>query len=174
MEVGPTNNTVFWDMNYQPSFDHELLAVWRFYAKLRMYLVDYIHHYAEVASKTGMPIVRPLFVEYPDQKESWQDWTTYKFGDDLLVSIIWQEGKTKKSVYLPAGETWIDVWNNKEYEGGQYIEVDAPAYQTPIFLRKGSKLKLPDLNKLYEESVKITSTKFDMNKLESKENWMNK
>ena len=174
MEVGPTNNTVFWDMNYKPSFDHELLAVWRFYTKLRMHLVDYIHHYAEVASQTGMPIVRPLFVEYPDQKESWKDWTTYKFGDDLLVSIIWQEGKTTKSVYLPAGETWIDIWNNKEYKGGQYIEVNALPYQTPVFLRKGSKLQLPDLNKLYEESVEITSTKFDMNKLESKENWMNK
>ena len=173
MEVGPTNNTVFWDMNYQPSFDHELLAVWRFYTKLRMNLVDYIHHYAKVASRTGMPIVRPLFVEYPDQKESWKDWTTYKFGDDLLVSVIWQEGKTKGSVYLPAGESWIDLWNNKEYEGGKYIEVNAQPYQTPVFLRKGSELKLPDLNKLYEESVNITSHKYDMHELESKENWMN-
>ena len=173
MEVGPTNNTVFWDMNYKPSFDHQLLAVWRLYTKLRMYLVDYIHHYAEVASKTGMPIVRPLFLEYPHQKESWKDWTTYKFGDDLLVSVVWQEGKTKQSVYLPAGETWIDLWNKKEYKGGQYIEVNALPYQTPVFLRKGSKLKLPDLNKLYEESVEITSKKYDMNKLEAKENWMN-
>ena len=173
MEVGPTNNKVFWDMNYEPSFDHELLAVWRFYTKLRMNLVDYIHHFAETASKTGMPIVRPLFIEYPDQKESWKDWTTYKFGDDLLVSVIWEEGKTKQSVYLPAGETWIDLWHNKEYEGGKYIEVNAPAYQTPVFLRKGSKLQLPDLNKLYKESLEKTSVKFDMNKLESKENWLN-
>jgi len=173
MEVGPTNNTVFWDMNYKPSFDHQLLAVWRFYTKLRMYLVDYIHHYAEVASKTGMPIVRPLFLEYPDQKASWKDWTTYKFGKDLLVSIIWQEGKTKQSVYLPAGETWINLWNKKEYMGGQYIEVNARLYQTPVFLRKGSKLQLPDLNKLYEESVEITSKKYNMSKLEPKENWLN-
>jgi len=173
MEVGPTNNKVFWDMNYEPSFDQELLAVWRFYTKLRMNLVDYIHHYAELASITGMPVVRPLFIEYSDQKESWEDWSTYKFGDDLLVSIIWEEGKTKQSVFLPAGETWVDPWNKREYEGGQYIEVDAPAYQTPFFLRAGSKLQLPDLKKLYEESVEITSTRFDLNMLESKENWMN-
>lgn len=172
MEVGPTNNCAFWAMNDEPSFDHELLTVWRLYTKLRMYLVDYIHHFAEVAHNTGMPIVRPLFVEYPDQEESWNDWTTYKFGDDLLVSIIWEEGKTKHSLYLPAGETWIDLWNEKKYEGGQYIEVDAPTYQTPVFLRKGSELQLPDLNNLYEESVEITSTKFDMNELESKENWL--
>ena len=138
-----------------------------------MNLVDYIHHFAEVAGKTGMPIIRPLFIEYPDQKESWKDWTTYKFGDDLLVSVIWEEGKTKQSVYLPAGETWTDLWNHKEYEGGKYIEVEAPVYKTPVFLRKGSKLQFPDLNKLYEESVEKTSTKFDMNKLEAKENWLN-
>ncbi len=173
MEVGPTNNKVFWDMNYEPSFDHELLAVWRFYTKLRMNLVEYIHHFAEVAGKTGMPVVRPLFIEYPDQKESWKDWTTYKFGDDLLVSIIWEEGKTKHSLYLPAGETWIDLWNNQEYEGGKYMELDAPVYQTPVFLRKGSKLQLPDLNGLYEESVDKTSKKYNLKELEAKENWLN-
>ncbi|MDH7603954.1 MAG: glycoside hydrolase family 31 protein [Melioribacter sp.] len=173
MEVGPTNNRVFWDMDYEPSFDHELLAVWRFYAKLRMYLIDYIHHHAEVANKTGMPIIRPLFLEYPNQKECWEDWTTYKFGNDILVSIIWEEGKTKKSIYLPAGEIWIDQWNKKEYKGGTFIEVDAPDYKTPLFIRKGSKLQLPDLNELYRESVEITKKKFDMNILESSENWLN-
>jgi len=173
MEVGPTNNRVFWDMDYEPSFDHELLAVWRFYTKLRMYLIDYIHHYAVVANKTGMPIIRPLFLEYPNQKQSWEDWTTYKFGDDILVSVIWEEGKTKKSIYLPKGEIWIDQWTKKEYKGGTFIEVDAPDYKTPFFVRKGSKLQLPDLNELYEESIVITKKKFDMNVLESKENWMN-
>lgn len=172
MEVGPTNNRVFWDMDYEPFFDQELLAVWRFYAKLRMYLIDYIHHHAKVANETGMPIIRPLFLEYPDQKESWEDWTTYKFGDDILVSIIWEEGKTKKSLYLPAGEVWIDIWDNKEYKGGQFIEVNAPDYKTPIFIRKGSKLQLPDLNKLFDESVEITKIKYDMNELEAKENWL--
>jgi alpha-glucosidase (family GH31 glycosyl hydrolase) len=171
MEVGPTNNRVFWDMNYEPSFDHELLAVWRFYTKLRMHLVDYIYDHAKIASETGMPIIRPLFLEYPEQKESWKDWTTYKFGNDILVSVVWEEGKTKKKIYLPKGEIWIDQWDNKEYEGGQYIEVETPDYKTPFFVRKGSQLQLPDLNELYKESVERTKIKFDLTELESKENW---
>ncbi len=171
MEVGPTNNRVFWDMDYEPSFDHELLAVWRFYSKLRMYFVDYLYEHALIANKTGMPIIRPLFLEYPEQKESWNDWTTFKFGNDILVSIIWEEGKTKKKVYLPDGEIWIDPWNKKEYKGGQVIEVDAPTYKTPFFLRKGSKLQLPDLNELYKESVEKTKTKYNLKELESKEDW---
>ncbi|MGK9477824.1 TIM-barrel domain-containing protein [Melioribacter sp. OK-6-Me] len=171
MEVGPTNNRVFWDMDYEPSFDDELLAVWRFYAKLRMYLVDYIYNHAKIANETGMPIIRPLFLEYPEQKECWKDWTTYKFGNDILVSIIWEEGKTKKKIYLPEGEVWIDQWDKKEYNGGQFIEVDAPSYKTPFFIRKGSNLILPDLNELYKESVERTRIRYNLKELESRENW---
>lgn len=171
MEVGPTDNKGFWSMDYDPSFDKELMAIWRFYSKVRMRLQDYIYQAAKVANETGMPIARPLFLEYPDQPESWKDWTTYKFGDDLLVSIIWENGKTKQSVYLPAGETWVDLWNHKEYQGGQTIEVDAPLYQTPVFLKKGSKLQLPDFEKLYQESVQKTSVQYKMSDLEGKANW---
>lgn len=171
MEVGPTNNRGFWGMNYDPSFDKELLAAWRFYAKLRMSLVDYLYHYAQIAHDTGMPVARPLFLEYPDQKESWEEWTTYKLGDDLLVSAIWEEGKERQRVYLPAGEIWINLWNNEEYKGGGYLEVDAPVYQIPVFLRKGSTLRLPDLKSLYEESVNKTSVQYKMSELEEKEGW---
>lgn len=171
MEIGPTNNQGFWGLSTEPSFDSELLAVWRFYAKLRMSLVDYIYTMAKTATETGMPVARPLFLEYPEQIESWNDWSTYKLGDDLLVSIIWEKGKTRQQVYLPSGETWIDLWNDKEYEGGQLLEVDAPPYQTPVFLRKGSTLELPDLNKLYTESVKNTFVKYKMSDLEIREDW---
>jgi alpha-glucosidase (family GH31 glycosyl hydrolase) len=171
MEIGPTNNQGFWGLSTEPSFDSELLAVWRFYAKLRMSLVDYIYTMAKTATETGMPVARPLFLEYPEQIESWNNWSTYKLGDDLLVSIIWEKGKTRQQVCLPSGETWIDLWNDKEYEGGQLLEVDAPPYQTPVFLRKGSTLELPDLNKLYTESVKNTSVKYKMSDLEIREDW---
>ena len=116
-------------------------------------------------------VARPLFLEYAGQKESWNNWETYKFGDDLLVSVIWEKGKTSQKVYLPAGEVWIDLWNNQEYEGGQYVDVDAPAYRIPVFLRKGSTLELPDLNELYKESQEITSVKYKMSDLEAKEEW---
>ncbi len=171
MEVGPTNNCGFWGMNYELSFDRELLGAWRFYAKLRMSLVDYLYHYAHVAHNTGMPIARPLFFEYPSQKESWKEWTTYKLGDDLLVSAIWEKGKKRQRVYLPSGEKWINLWTNEEYKGGKYVEVEANVHQIPVFLRKGSALQLPDLNSLYEESVRKISIQYKMSELEAKEGW---
>ena len=171
MEIGPTNNLGFWNLNSKPSYDNELLAVWRLYTRLRMSLVDYIYDLAKKSSETGIPIARPLFLEYPEQPESWNDWRTYKFGDDLLVSVIWEKGVTSQKVYLPSGETWIDLWDNKEYEGGQYVEVDAQTYQIPLFLSKGSTLALPDLTELYNESVKVTSVNYKMSDLEAKEGW---
>ena len=171
MEVGPTNNRGFWGMDYEPSYDHEMLAIWRFYSRLRMSLVDYLHGLTKTAGETGMPVARPLFLEYPEQEESWEDWTTYKLGGDLLVSVVWETGKRKQQIYLPPGELWIDLWNNREYQGGQTIEVDAPVHQTPVFLRKGSDLSLPDLSRLYEESVNVTSVKYSMDRLEAEEGW---
>jgi alpha-D-xyloside xylohydrolase len=171
MEIGPTNNRGFWGMDSEPFYDNDLMAAWRFYAKLRMSLMDYIHELAFVAGKTGIPVARPLFLEYPEQEESWKDWTTYKLGDDLLVSIVWEKGKTRQQVYLPAGETWMNLWNNEEYQGGQTIEVDALPYQTPVFLRKGSDLDLPDFNDLYAGSVEITAARYRMSDLETKEGW---
>ncbi len=173
MEVGPTNNLGFWGMDYEPSFDQELLAIWRFYSKLRMSLVDYTYHYAQVAHSTGMPVARPLFLEYPDQEESWNDWATYLYGDDLLVSVVWQDGKSDHKLYLPAGETWINLWTKEELEGGAYVEVDAALYQTPVFLKKGSTLVLPDFIELYDKSVEITSVKYKMSDLEAREGWIN-
>ncbi len=171
MEVGPTNNKGFWDNPEEPVYDAELIATWRLYSKLRMKLVPYISELAKTARETGMPIARPLFLEYPDQEESWNDWQTYKFGDDILVSAIWESGVTSHKLFLPAGETWVDAWTGEEHEGGDYIEVEAPIYKIPIFVKKGSDIDLGDLNALYAESLEIAKVKPDLKKLEGEESW---
>jgi len=127
MEVGPTNNKGFWDNppEYGLVYDTTLIATWRLYSKIRMELIDYVREQAILSNKTGMPVARPLFLIYPDQEEAWNDWQTYLFGPDILVSAVWKKGVTKHRLYLPKGETWIDAWNKKEYSGGEYVEVDA-------------------------------------------------
>ncbi|MCF7803532.1 MAG: alpha-glucosidase [Candidatus Marinimicrobia bacterium] len=172
MEVGPTLDVGFWDLPGEPSYDTDLIATWRLYAKVRMKLIDYISEQSKVAQNSGMPIARPLFMIYPEQEEAWNDWQTYLFGPDILVSIIWRKGITSHEMYLPAGEEWVDAWNReKTYKGGQYVEVDAPQHKTPIFIRKGADIALGDLNALYEESLEIASEKPDLGKLEQAEGW---
>jgi alpha-D-xyloside xylohydrolase len=172
MEVGPTNNRGFWNNPDEPYYDVELIATWRLYAKIRVKLIPYLHSSAKEASATGIPIARPLFLVYPDQPEAWKDWQTYMLGPDILVSAIWESGKDKHTLYLPAGEKWVDAWEkNKIYQGGQYIEVESPKYKIPVFIRKGAGIDLGNLKELYQESKKIAGQKPDLTQLEKVEGW---
>ena len=167
MEVGPTENRGFWDMEKEPHYDKELIAVWRMYAKIHNKLQNYSYRYAKEAHETGMPIVRPLFLVYPQQKQAWNDWQTYLYGDDILVSAIWQKGKNEHSIYLPSGEKWRDAWHpEKVYEGGKTVTVKMPFHQIPIFIRDGSNVDLGDLNALYTESLKLAEKKPNLSKLQ--------
>ncbi len=172
METGPTNNRGFWSNPQEPYYDTELIAIWRLYSKIRVKLVPYVQSLAQEASETGMPVARPLFLDYPDQAEAWDDWQTYMFGPDILVSAIWETGKVKHKLYLPSGQEWIDAWDTeKVLAGGEYIEVNTPVHKMPIFIRKGSDINLGNLNELYSESLEIASEKPDIAELERKEEW---
>ena len=171
MEVGPNVDRGFWNSPDEPSYDVELIAAWRLYALTRMKLTGLIHTLAVEAHETGMPIVRPLFLSYPEQAEAWKDWQTYLFGPDILVSVVWEKGKTRHSLYLPAGEEWIDAWDHKVYRGGKRIEVDAPMYKIPLFIRKGANIDLGNLNEIYNESLEIAKIRPNLEGLEKQEGW---
>jgi len=168
MEVGPTKDVGFWNLPRTPSYDTNVIAAWRLYARLHQHLVDYSYAHAQEATKTGMPIVRPLFFVDPQASEAWNNWWTYLYGSDILVSPVWAKDQRSQQVYLPSGSQWQDAWNPaKFFDGGQAINVDAPLHQIPIFIRVGSHVQLGDLNKEWEESVAVASTPPDLAKLEA-------
>jgi len=168
MEVGPTRNVAFWNLPREPAYDTELIAMWRLYARLHQRLIDYSYKYAQEASRTGMPIVRPLFLVDPKSAEALNNWWTYQYGGDLLVSPIWEKGKRTQQVYLPSGNRWRDAWHpDKTYQGGQTITVNAELHQIPIFIRVGSQLNLGDLNQEWKESHAIAEKKPDLKALDA-------
>ncbi|HYW95450.1 MAG TPA: glycoside hydrolase family 31 protein, partial [Bacteroidales bacterium] len=170
MEVGPTEDRAFWDMKNEPHYDSELLAVWRTYAIIHTNLMDYSYNAAKEARETGMPLIRPLLMVYPDQKEAWNDWQSFMYGPDILVSAIWKKGTSSRNVWLPAGEEWIDAWDStKTYQGGQTVEVQTPMYKIPVFIRKRTGLSLGDLNGLYKASLDKVKEKPDLKKVEKAE-----
>ncbi|PRY97818.1 alpha-D-xyloside xylohydrolase [Marinilabilia salmonicolor] len=167
MEVGPTEDLAPWSMDSEPGYDEELIAIWRVYARLHSDLADYSHQYAVEANETGMPIVRPLFLHFPEQSDAWSDWQTFLYGEDILVSAIWQKGVELHRMYLPAGERWVDAWNPGDvFEGGQWIEVESPMYKIPLFIREGAQTELGNIQQLYEESLQISQKKPDLFVLE--------
>jgi len=173
MEVGPTNNRAFWSNPAEPHYDTEMIAVWRLYSKIRMQLKDYVKTQAQKAHDDGTPVVRPLFLAFPGQKEAWSEWQSYMFGPDILVSPIWQSNIREQSVWLPSGVTWTDAWSSegKEYPGGTRVTVNVPLHKIPLFIRKGSDINLGNLEELYDESFELASEKPDMATLEKAEKW---
>ena len=168
MEVGPTKNRAFWNFHNPPSYDAELIAIWRLYARLHQRLADYSYAQAKVAHETGLPMVRPLFLEEPKAAAAWTNWWTYLYGPDLLVSPVWQKGQRTQAVYLPSGSQWRDAWNlDKIYAGGRTITVKADLHQMPIFVRTGSNVELGDLNREWREAVAAANTRPDLKALDA-------
>jgi alpha-glucosidase (family GH31 glycosyl hydrolase) len=168
MEVGPTHNRAFWNFHEPPRYDTDLIAIWRLYTRLHNRLADYSYAAAKDAHKTGMPIVRPLFLIEPQSAAAWSNWWTYCYGPDILVSPIWQKEQRTQEVYLPAGSQWRDAWQpEKIYPGGRTITVNAELHQLPIFVRVGAKVELGDLNKEWAESVASANTRPDLKQLDA-------
>ena len=167
MEVGPTKNVAFWNMPREPKYDTQLIALWRLYSRLHERLKDYSYQHAQEATRTGMPIVRPLFLVDPGAPAAWSNWWTYLYGSDLLVSPVWEKGKRTQEVYLPSGSSWRDAWAGKVYRGGETVTVAADVYQLPLFVRVGSNVELGDLNKEWKDSVAIAEKKPDLKALDA-------
>jgi alpha-D-xyloside xylohydrolase len=117
-------------------FGSEALDIFREYAELRYRLLPYIYTAAEVAARTGLPVVRPLVFGYQDDPATHTIDTQYSLGPDLLIAPVFG-ADTERDVYLPEGE-WRDHWTGEYHNGGRWITVDAPLDRQPMFVRAGS------------------------------------
>jgi alpha-D-xyloside xylohydrolase len=115
----------------------EVEANFRKYVQLRYRLLPYYYQLAWAAFKTGLPIIRPMLVEFPAQARMWQIDDQYMLGPDLLVAPIVQAGVDRRTVVLPEGN-WYDFWNTTRIEGGKEIDYPVKDDQLPIFVRPGA------------------------------------
>jgi alpha-D-xyloside xylohydrolase len=120
------------------SFGDKAYEIIRGLLFLREKLKTYIMKQMRAASDKGMPPMRPLFVDFPDDPLCWEVEDQFLFGADLLVAPVLYEGHRTRKLYLPAGTGWVDAWNGKEFSGGQWLEVEAPLERIPVFWRRGS------------------------------------
>ena len=107
------------------------------YIELRYQLLPYIYTFARENYKTGMPLARPLFFDYPADNTLYNYSSSYLWGDAILVSPVVQAGQTSKDVYLPHGR-WVYYWDDQVYEGGQSVNIATPLEIMPIFVKSGS------------------------------------
>jgi alpha-glucosidase len=115
----------------------EVEAICRRYAELRYRLLPYTYTLAWQAYTLGLPLMRPLVLNYPDDPRVWSLGHEFLWGDDLLVAPVTREGATAWPVYLPAGG-WYDFWTGALHEGPRGVTVEAPLDRLPLFVRAGA------------------------------------
>lgn len=119
------------------SFGEEVYPILVKFIGIREKMRDYTRGLMKEAHEKGTPVIRPMFYEFPQDPECWDIQDAYMYGEDILVAPICYEKATKRKVYLPAGTSWIHGGTEKEYEGGCWIEVEAPLETLPVFLKNG-------------------------------------
>ena len=112
----------------------------RKYLKLKMRLTPYLYSYTRESYDTGVPVVRAMVLELPNDPVTWSKRTQYQFmsGEWFLVAPVFEDSPIRNDIYLPAG-TWIDYWDGKEFNGPMTLNAyDAPLDKLPLFVKAGA------------------------------------
>ncbi len=128
---GSTSYRVPWN------YGDEAVKTASVFAKLKNRLMPYIYSYACLASKTGIPLMRSMVLEFPDDRDCAYLDCQYMLGPDILVAPVFNpEGNA--DVYLPYGE-WTGYFDNEVYQGGKWYKFSNVSYLTiPCFIREGA------------------------------------
>lgn len=122
------------------SFGDEVYEILVDYIRIRNRMRPYTRFLMKEAHEKGTPVMRAMFLEFPEDESCWELTDQYMFGPDILAAPVVYEGAGSRTVYLPMGEEWVNVWTEEDLEGGRTVEVEAPISQMPLFIRKGGKV----------------------------------
>jgi alpha-glucosidase (family GH31 glycosyl hydrolase) len=128
----PSNDRTPWNLAERHG-DDRAITVYRHYAQVRERLLPYIREQADLTVATGIPLMRPLFIDH-SRPEVWAHPYQYMFGDDLLVAPVCWEATDQLDVYLPPGD-WVDVWTGLTVAGGRTIVRPTPMDLIPVYAR---------------------------------------
>ena len=138
--TGPKEVEAEWVASWPAEADlhrPEIEGICRKYLNLRYELMPYLYSTAAQSHQSGMPIIRALWLLYPNDDRAATAEDVYLWGDSFLVAPVAEKGAVSKKVYLPAG-TWWNYWTGEKVEGGREILVDAPLDTLPLFVKAGA------------------------------------
>jgi len=124
------------------SFGEDAYSVLKDYIFLRERIRPYVHEQASSTTKTGIPMMRPMLVDFPEDETSWDVDDQFMFGPDLLVAPVLEQGARSRRVYLPSGAQWANAWTGAPARGGAHVTAEAPLERIPLFLRDGAQLPI--------------------------------
>ena len=117
-------------------YGDKVMAQFRKIDEMKYKLMPYVYAQAKDCSERGLPMLRALFVEYPDDPGSWLIDSEYLFGSDMLVAPLFEDAASR-SVYLPPGK-WIDYQSGRVYAAG-WSQIQAGEIPAVILVRDGDR-----------------------------------
>ncbi len=124
------------------SYGEKAYEIFKKYMLMRERLRPYITELMKAAHEKGTPPMRPLFYDFPQDSAAWDVDDQYMFGPDIMVAPIIYEGMHSRKVWLPEGASWKNTIDGRQFDGGQWIECDAPIEAIPVFLRDDADLPI--------------------------------
>ena len=97
---------------------------------------DYIKASVDETVRTGLPLIRAMFIEYPDDPVCWTIPDEYMFGPDYLVAPVTEYKARSRKVYLPQGDWEACDSGAVIHSKGEYIEAEAPLDYMPVFKKQ--------------------------------------
>jgi alpha-glucosidase/alpha-D-xyloside xylohydrolase len=124
----------------------------RKYAELRYRLLPYNYALAWQARDSGVPLMRPLWLHYPEDETASGIGTEYLWGRDLLIAPVVTKGTRARDVYLPEG-LWYDWWTGETHKGGKTTTRIVDLDTMPIYVRAGAIVPLDPVRQYISQEV---------------------
>ena len=119
------------------SYGDEAYAILAGILRLREQIKPYVLEQMAVASENGLPPMRPLWFDFPDDATAWTIEDQYLFGPSVIVAPVTELGARSRPVYVPKGSAWTEAFSGERLEGGRWTTASAPLERIPIYLREG-------------------------------------
>jgi alpha-glucosidase (family GH31 glycosyl hydrolase) len=130
----------------------EVEPICRKYMELRYRLMPYLYSAVWECHKTGLPIIRALWLHYPNDAVAAGRGDEYLWGRDILVAPVTEKGATARQLYVPHG-LWYDFWTEDRVEGGREITRAVDLATMPLYVRAGSLIPLDPVKQYTGEKV---------------------
>jgi alpha-glucosidase (family GH31 glycosyl hydrolase) len=127
--------------------------VCRKYLELRYRLMPYLYSAVRQTTRSGLPVMRALWLHYPEDPVAVARGDEYLWGRDILVAPVVEKGATDRKLYLPKGAAWYDFWSNEKYEGGREITRKVDLETMPLYVRAGAIVPMGPVKQYTGEKV---------------------
>ena len=132
--------------------DRRVEPICRKYLELRYRMLPYLYSAVRECATTGMPIMRALWLHFPDDPKAVACGDEYLWGESVLVAPVFEKGATKRNIYLPR-VAWYDFWTGERLEGGREISRSVDLETMPLYVRAGSIVPLGAVKQYTSEKV---------------------